>query len=35
MLGTHPFGISEEALPAGLDWCRRLLAAKELGFDRH
>ena len=33
MLGNHLLGLYEKALPPGLRWEARLLAAKELGFD--
>ena len=33
MLGNHLLGLYEKALPPGLRWEERLLAAKELGFD--
>ena len=33
MLGNHPLGLYEKALPPDMSWRDRLFAAKELGFD--
>ncbi|MDL2218476.1 L-ribulose-5-phosphate 3-epimerase [Christensenellaceae bacterium OttesenSCG-928-M15] len=33
MLGKHPFGLYEKALPPGDDWGERLKKTKQLGFD--